>query len=216
MLAANDLDVDSGNWNELSASEIRKFNSDSWYLKLYMGIAEDLPSSNAGGGAYRAKNNFIISLPSVASLDRRQSKRNAKSYALEFKENVVRSLLGEYHEFGKKSSAEVLVESEVLRGELNVGEILADIYLENSSNEGLLVGLLSIVAHLESRESKTTLTIMAISAFSHKSVQVRECAVRVFEYWAEPDSVNVLSSFELTPAWLDEYRLQVIRDLEVA
>jgi hypothetical protein len=70
-----------------------------------------------------------------------------------------------------------------------------------------------MVAHLDRNVFHPMNELLALSALTHPSVEVKECAVRAYEYWEDPELVRRLIDRELTPKWLDDYRLEVISDI---
>ncbi|MFT5782332.1 MAG: hypothetical protein ACI9EB_001719 [Pseudomonas sp.] len=116
-------------------------------------------------------------------------------------------------EFGIKSSAEIYVEESLLRKPVFTKTCLNELYLENSSNETMLIAILKILAHSDRAQLYPVGETVAIAALSHSSIEVRECGVRAFEYWESKDAVTVLMNTHLAPDWLEEYKLEVIRNI---
>ena len=50
--------------------------------------------------------------------------------------------------------------------------------------------------------------------FIHKSVEVKEMAIRVFENWNTIESYTFLKNCTLTPAWLEDYKNEVLANIE--
>lgn len=114
---------------------------------------------------------------------------------------------------GVTSAAEKYVERWLVDEPLLVQIGVGKVFLTCNTNERRLIGILSIVAHLEHHLFHPMNELIALSALTHPSVEVKECAVRAYEYWEDPKLAERLVGRELTPRWLDDYRLEVISDI---
>jgi hypothetical protein len=49
----------------------------------------------------------------------------------------------------------------------------------------------------------------------NKDIEVKDCAIRVFESWADKESLRILKESDpIIPEWLESYKQQVIKDIE--
>lgn len=94
-------------------------------------------------------------------------------------------------------------------------QVVQEVYLNNSSNVKVLTSLISALAYISKEALKTQANLIALAAFSHKSNEVKEWSIRAFELWGDPESIEFLKNHQVGIKWLDSYRLDVIRDLEV-
>ncbi|MNG28649.1 hypothetical protein D3C84_1139370 [compost metagenome] len=72
---------------------------------------------------------------------------------------------------------------------------------------------MKIIAHADRQSLEPISNVVSIAALSHSSVEVRECGIRAFEYWEDSSMADLLESTHVEPAWLEEYKLDVISSL---
>ena len=53
-----------------------------------------------------------------------------------------------------------------------------------------------------------------IKLLANKDVEIKDFAIRVFESWADPESLKILDNTVVTPEWLESYRKLVVKDLK--
>ncbi|MBO1537573.1 hypothetical protein [Pseudomonas sp. OA65] len=129
-----------------------------------------------------------------------------------FRAGLEACLDADVFEPGLKSATEHYIEKWLQDDALLVQINLGKIYLDCSNNEKRLVGILNAIAHLSRETFHPVNELIARASLSHISVEVKECAIRVYEYWEDPTLITHLKNHALTPRWLDEYRQQVIAD----
>ena len=56
--------------------------------------------------------------------------------------------------------------------------------------------------------------VISGSALIHKSVEVKEMAIRVFENWNTIESYTFLKNCSLAPKWLEDYKNDVLANIE--
>lgn len=91
---------------------------------------------------------------------------------------------------------------------------LGRLYVGHVGNVKLLVSILQVIAHVGRVAVSPAGETLAMAALSHESLEVRESGIRVFEYWEDPSVVSVLKHLRVVPEWLDQYRLDVVAQLE--
>lgn len=123
-----------------------------------------------------------------------------------FKKGFRDCLMSDHSEYGVKSMAEIYVESWMNKGGVQVQLWLSEIFLENQTNPDALMALLKVVMHVDPVDFAPTNRMIATSSLSHESLEIRECAVRCYEYWERPDFYVDLATRPLEPAWLQEYK----------
>ncbi|WP_339534094.1 hypothetical protein [Pseudomonas hunanensis] len=123
-----------------------------------------------------------------------------------FKKGFHDCLMSDHSEYGVKSMAEIYVESWMNRGGIQVQLWLSEIYLENQTNPDALMALLKVVMHVDPIDFTPTNRMIATSSLSHESLEIRECAVRCYEYWERPEFYVDLATRPLEPEWLQEYK----------
>lgn len=116
-------------------------------------------------------------------------------------------------EAGVKSGAEKYIESKLAENAIVAQLGVGTVFLSCTDKPRRLVGILAAVSHLDQKAFSPMNELVALSALSHSSIEVKESAVRAYEYWEDPVLVGRLKDFQLTPNWLDEYRQEVISDI---
>ena len=76
----------------------------------------------------------------------------------------------------------------------------------------MLISILKVITHSDPKVFAPMNRAVATSALSHQSVEVRECAVRAYEYWEDPTLFIDLQMRPLQPDWLEEYKQLVISE----
>ncbi|MFH1940962.1 MAG: hypothetical protein ABIL68_02565 [bacterium] len=87
-------------------------------------------------------------------------------------------------------------------------------FLKNFSDPFITCAILRVIAHFDYQQMCPQGMIMAVACAAHKNTDVRECCVRCFESWENPDTLSILRSISFSKDWLDEYLKGVISDLE--
>lgn len=131
----------------------------------------------------------------------------------EFSKEFFRVIEHDHFEFGTTSNVEKLVDKWLSR-DLNItGLALQKIFYDNQRNEKILIGILKTISHLNHQLLSTTNRGIAMTALSLPYLEVRECAVRAYEYWEDPELLVDLEMRPLVPAWLEEYKQTVIAEV---
>ncbi len=87
--------------------------------------------------------------------------------------------------------------------------------LYSNQNEYHLYNFICIASCLEYCLLNDYGKVLVLAGLSHKSDMVKEAAIRAVESWDAHDLVSTLEKTEvLTTDWLEEYRLNVIKDLK--
>lgn len=133
--------------------------------------------------------------------------------AAEFRTGLVSSLENDIFEPDRKSITERYVEQWLVRKPNLAKMEIMRVFLENRKNDKCIIGILNLLAHLDPVKFQPANEMIAIGAFSHQSNEVKECALRAFEYWENVEMAEGLKSHHLTPQWIDDYRLQIISDI---
>lgn len=148
--------------------------------------------------------------PSVA-LQQRQildKRRKIKEFSTEF----YRTIEHDHFEFGVTANIERMVEKWIARDLKTTQLALAQLFQDNQRIEKIAIGILKIIAHVDPEILHPMNRSVASSALSLPSIEVRECAVRAYEYWERADFMIDLEMRPLSPAWLEEYKLTVIAE----
>lgn len=91
---------------------------------------------------------------------------------------------------------------------------LTHIYETNFDKPAILIGLLHILSHFSYTAVSPNGPIMALALLQHKSVSVREFAIKAFENWNNKQSLLFLKNIKCDQQWLQDYLDEVICDIE--
>jgi hypothetical protein len=120
----------------------------------------------------------------------------------------------EEFEFGQKSESIRLVEIELNINQIATEKWINDLYLQYfSKDEKILIGILRVLEYFD-EDTLSNLSTIALACFSHKSDEVKEMGVRIFENWGTLKSYEILKSVKIDTKWLQSYINQVIKDIE--
>ena len=134
----------------------------------------------------------------------------------EFSKEFFRTIEHDFFEFGVTSNVERLVNSWLSRDLETTQLALSQIFYNNRNSEKISVGILKIIAHVDFETLSPSNRGIAMVGLTSSSVEVRECAVRAYEYWERPDlMIDLASDTPLTPAWLEEYKQTVIAEARI-
>lgn len=126
----------------------------------------------------------------------------------------VAMILEENFEYGYSSNSERFFKKLLKEDPGRTTTWLGTIFLDCHNNSRILFGLLHILSHIRYEVIYPYGQIIALAALSHKSVEVKEGAVRAFENWANTDSLKYLKTVKCEEKWLAEYIDEVISQLE--
>lgn len=145
-----------------------------------------------------------------------EAKRLVKESQRLFKQEFKHRLDNDSLEFGMTSGTEFLVQQWLAKMPDQTKIWLNELYLENISDDKVLIALLKILAHSDETVLYPVSYTLAIAALSHRSIEVKECGVRAFEYWHSETALSAIENTTLTPAWLEEYKIQVVSDIRAS
>ncbi len=95
------------------------------------------------------------------------------------------------------------------------GKWLLEIWKEGyTTNPHLCVGILHMVSHVSPSYIEPYGSNIAMAAVSHKSMEVKEFGIKVFENWGDPQYIKVLEMMDCGNKLIDSYRNVVISSLK--
>lgn len=135
---------------------------------------------------------------------------------MKFKESLKRKILtafdNDYMDWWSETLAEKIIENALDASPLLAREAVSDLYVENAADEKCLLSLMMSLSHIPYSKVGSQSKIIGVAALSHRSVEVREAAIRMFEMWGANECIEILRSHRVSPDWLMDYMLQVIED----
>lgn len=124
----------------------------------------------------------------------------------------------EYFESGIINPAEKFFIHEYQKDSLGALNTLNKLFWDNYSMDGRkinnLLGGLHTISHMSYNEIYPIGVSMAVGAITHTSSEVAEYGVKCFENWNHPDGIEKLKAVKFSSAWLNEYAIEVIKELK--
>ncbi len=93
------------------------------------------------------------------------------------------------------------------------GQWFSNLFRDFISEPRVLINLLKIIAKLGHKKIPNA-HVCVMSLLANKDVEIKDFAIRVFESWADPESLKILDNTVVTPEWLESYRKLVVKDLK--
>lgn len=91
---------------------------------------------------------------------------------------------------------------------------LLGLLYDHYEKEEVVYGILSILSIVEYKKVVPEGPIIAMALTSYDSDTIKESLVRVFENWCNEDSLRLLEKIKFDDPWLNEYLLDVIKDIK--
>lgn len=130
-----------------------------------------------------------------------------------FANELISFILNGEFEYGIDTEADTLVRRYMELNPLRTKKWINTIFVENSADIAILIGLLRIIARLDYREILPEGQTIAVAALLHQDTEVIECGVRAFESWGTIESLKILEDLKVEIQWLQEYIDDVVSDL---
>lgn len=131
-----------------------------------------------------------------------------------FSSRLLLALKQEPFEVGVVGQADKIVKEAIGKNALATLAWLNELYVGNFHRPAIAADLLALVSRIPYPIAGTSGMVMAIAGLSHKNGAVQEAAIRSFENWASPGSLQVLESVQPSAKWLADYLEDVKRDLK--
>jgi hypothetical protein len=93
-------------------------------------------------------------------------------------------------------------------------EVLRELIQEYRDKEHLMEGVLHILDDFDYDELPLINDFVIEKCYNHKSLVVLDKLISVFENWSNKESLEALRKMSPDREWIEDYRLQVIKDLE--
>lgn len=89
---------------------------------------------------------------------------------------------------------------------------ITDLWLEEFNNSLFILNIVKLLAKLKIKNS--SIYTLVCGLFSHKNTELRDYALQFFASMSDEKSLRILKNTKISPQWLDNYRRDVIRDIE--
>jgi len=200
--------------NYSSRASINSWMPNSYYLFQTNAIS-NTPNSTGNNPSEPSKVSLVVDTAGIAILDEPILFRDPveEEEAKDFRSGLISSLENDIFEPDRKSLTERYVEQWLARKPAMAQIVIMNLFLESRDNDKRMIGMLNLLAHLDVKRFHPANEMIALGALSHKSNEVKEYALRAFEYWEDVDLAGRLKSHELTPKWIDDYRRTIISEI---
>lgn len=92
--------------------------------------------------------------------------------------------------------------------------LLMEFFKKNYSNVHFTCGILHALSHMPYESVGISGEYMAIAAFQHKDIEVREFALKAFDSWKSKESLLFLESINCDLPWMQEYLVEIIANIK--
>ncbi|WP_370309681.1 hypothetical protein [Sinimarinibacterium flocculans] len=174
-------------------------------------------SVSADRGAKTSSYDWISSFfPSrqTDSLENSLNESRLSKLKKEFTDRFLRAVHNSPTEIGILGPIDELIAEGIRTNAAVTMQWLGEMYLENFAKPAVATELLLAVGRLSYSVAKPAGVTMAISALSHKCVEVQEAGVRAFEEWGSPESIEILENTKVSAPWLQNYILEVVKGIQ--
>lgn len=152
-----------------------------------------------------SRTNFFI--PNSSNL----SDTNSELYT----KKLLNIMQDEIYTPGEIAPSESFVEDLIaIEGANYIMNWLMEVYHKYYDNPHILIGLLHMLSHFSYEIVKQYGPIMALALLQHKSLSVREFAIKAFENWNNKEYLIYLKNIKCDQSWLQDYLSDVIYDIE--
>lgn len=135
---------------------------------------------------------------------------SADSRIENWKANFVSILKSENVEYGFSTSSEIFLRRALEDDSPKTDSAIQDIFVHHYGDEKVLVNLLRTLADVESPKLATCCRVLVMGSMPHHSLEVKETALRVVEYWGDKELAAAIGKMKLAPGWLDKYAKKIV------
>lgn len=132
----------------------------------------------------------------------------------EFSEKLIKLITESEFEYGYYSDVDKFIKQMLMENASVTREWLNHLFIRHIDNPTVTLGILKAISHIDYDNVLPVGPIMAMAALTNKNPEIREGGIRAFENWGSTDSIKILKTIKCDEDWLEEYLLQVIKDLE--
>lgn len=117
-------------------------------------------------------------------------------------------------EYGFDSQLDLFLKEKMQQNALATKEWINSVFIEYFDNVDVTTGILRTIAHMSYNEIAPQGITITLAALSHTNPEVKECGIRAYENWANPECLKILRNVDVSEKWLKDYISQVISDFE--
>lgn len=117
-------------------------------------------------------------------------------------------------EYGFRSALDRFLDARFSENALVTRQWLNELFVEHWKKPTIASGILRAIAHIDYEKMSPNGIAMAVAAFSHADIEVRECGIRALESWANSECLGFLKHVQCQDRWLSSYIQRVIQDIE--
>ena len=166
---------------------------------------------------FNNNNSFLETKKENLITDLNITKREESLLNKTYEEKLLKLIDSEEPETGVESNAERYFK-EILKEDAMVAlNTLSRIFMANYSLTGRkinrIVSILHLLSHIEYKTVHPMGPSLALNGLNHKNDEVNEYAIKCFENWENPESIENLKAVSFSKKWLRDYANQVIKDL---
>ena len=130
------------------------------------------------------------------------------------KEYIKSLLKSDIYEPGTVTELQLFLEEKLADKKEQTQSILQQVYLEVFEYAEIFTNLLQVISQIDYKLIEPAGPIMALAATRHHSCEVRECGLRCYENWEDPQYLPLLKSLYFEEKWLQNYLELLISDFE--
>lgn len=123
-------------------------------------------------------------------------------------------ITNEDFELGYTSKSELLFTKLMNINLLAARNWLNSLFMDYYSNNSIIIGIIRLIGRYNPEEIYPQGQTMALASLCSSSDEIIEWGIRAFENWGGVDSIRILENTRIKTKWLDDYRLQVIKDIQ--
>ena len=147
-------------------------------------------------------------------LPRNEGNQKTVILDLNIEPHLINQINSAHFEYGIKNEVDDYLVNSIERYGSLTRQWLEELFIEQFHSPYILCCILRTIAHFEYRYIKPQGMLIAISATRHVNAEVKECGIRCFENWGEPEALSILTKLDISEDWLHDYLEEVISYLK--
>ncbi|QFR49858.1 hypothetical protein FJR48_09005 [Sulfurimonas lithotrophica] len=157
--------------------------------------------------------NYIIKFNS-SSVTNTNDELIKKKVVQEFKDEFTFLIKNDDIEIGSYTSADKLLEEYLNKYNYLTQTVLNEIFNSHYNNIDFICKFLLVLSRIKPEKISSTGCTMSMAALNHKSDEVKEYALRVFETFANEDALLYLQNSKDDVFWIQDFKEEIIKDIQ--